>query len=59
MRSLYDYEAQGPDEISLKEGELIALTEGPSGGKNYGDGWWEGKHDSWYFSSLIHSIIRL
>ena len=53
MRSLYDYDAQGPDEISMKEGELIALTEGPSGGVNYGDGWWEGKYIARSIGSLL------
>ncbi|KAG6827113.1 hypothetical protein H0H92_013157 [Tricholoma furcatifolium] len=42
VRALYAYEAQGPDEISLVEGQTIELTPGPSGGQNYGDGWWEG-----------------
>ncbi|KAL0961378.1 hypothetical protein HGRIS_006332 [Hohenbuehelia grisea] len=42
VRALYDYQATGPDEISLKEGEMVDLTSGPSGGQNYGDGWWEG-----------------
>ena len=26
----------------MKEGGLIELTGGPSGGENYADGWWEG-----------------
>ncbi|KAI0081551.1 hypothetical protein K474DRAFT_1681918 [Panus rudis PR-1116 ss-1] len=42
VRGLYDYRAQGSDELSIKEGELIELTGGPSGGQNYADGWWEG-----------------
>jgi formin-binding protein 1 len=42
VRCLYNYDAQGSDELSVKEGELIEFTAGPSGGRNYGDGWWEG-----------------
>lgn len=40
MRALYDYEAQGPDEIDIRNGEIIELTED---GQNYAEGWWEGK----------------
>ncbi|KAH9948829.1 hypothetical protein B0H21DRAFT_731329 [Amylocystis lapponica] len=42
VRGIYQYQAQGPDEISLQEGELITLTDGLTGGRNYADGWWEG-----------------
>ncbi|KAI0328863.1 hypothetical protein GY45DRAFT_1325708 [Cubamyces sp. BRFM 1775] len=42
VRGLYAYKAQGPDEIDVEEGKLIRLTEGPNGGRNYADGWWEG-----------------
>lgn len=42
MRGLYAYEAQGPDEIDVEDGGLIQLTEGPNGGRRYGEGWWEG-----------------
>ena len=42
VRGLYSYKAQGPDEIDVEEGKLIRLTEGPNGGRNYADGWWEG-----------------
>ncbi|KAF7298890.1 hypothetical protein MIND_00837000 [Mycena indigotica] len=42
VRAIYTYAAQGSDEIGLSEGELLELTTGPEGGKNYGDGWWEG-----------------
>ncbi|KAG6849331.1 hypothetical protein H0H93_009376 [Arthromyces matolae] len=41
VRVLYDYAAQGPDELPLTEGQTIELTSGQSGGQNYGDGWWE------------------
>jgi hypothetical protein len=43
VRALYQYEARGSDELELREGELIELSTGPSGGQNYGEGWWEGK----------------
>ncbi|KAI8978808.1 hypothetical protein BD414DRAFT_119172 [Trametes punicea] len=42
VRGIYDYKAQGPDEIDVEEGKLIRLTDGPTGGRNYADGWWEG-----------------
>ncbi|KAI0662254.1 hypothetical protein C8Q70DRAFT_963999 [Cubamyces menziesii] len=42
VRGLYSYKAQGPDEIDVEGGKLIRLTEGPNGGRNYADGWWEG-----------------
>ena len=43
VRGLYDYASQGPDELGIREGELIELSAGPKGGKDYGDGWWEGE----------------
>lgn len=43
VRAIYDYEAQGGGELSLQEGQLIQLTDGASGGRNYADGWWEGE----------------
>ena len=42
VRGIYAYTAQGPDELDVEEGKLIQLTDGPSGGRNYADGWWEG-----------------
>jgi len=42
VRGLYDYHSQGPDELNVSESARIELTSGPSGGQNYGDGWWEG-----------------
>ncbi|KAI0669220.1 hypothetical protein C8Q78DRAFT_1042286 [Trametes maxima] len=42
VRGIYAYKAQGPDEIDVEEGEVIRLTDGPTGGRNYADGWWEG-----------------
>ncbi|KAF9236493.1 hypothetical protein BU15DRAFT_89110 [Melanogaster broomeanus] len=42
VRVIYDYQAQGPDELSITEGETLELSSGPDGGKNYAEGWWEG-----------------
>ncbi|SJL07594.1 related to BZZ1-Myo3/5p-Bee1p-Vrp1p actin assembly complex component [Armillaria ostoyae] len=42
VRVIYQYEAGGHDEIGLREGEVIELSSGPTGGQHYGDGWWEG-----------------
>jgi hypothetical protein len=42
-RGLYDYHSQGADELDVSEGARIELTSGPSGGRNYADGWWEGE----------------
>ncbi|KAH8825184.1 hypothetical protein DL96DRAFT_1712206 [Flagelloscypha sp. PMI_526] len=42
VRAIYDYQAQGLDEISLQINQVLELTTGPNGGQNYGDGWWEG-----------------
>ncbi|KAG8214726.1 hypothetical protein J3R82DRAFT_9814 [Butyriboletus roseoflavus] len=39
VRVMYDYEAQGPDELSIKEGEVLELS---YGGQDRADGWWEG-----------------
>jgi SH3 domain len=50
VRGLYDYPAQGPDELGIGEGEMIELSGGPNGGQNYGDGWWEGMLDAIYSS---------
>ena len=43
VRGIYDYQAQGSDELGISEGEIVELSGGPSGGQNYADGWWEGK----------------
>uniref|UniRef100_A0A0W0G7Q7 Uncharacterized protein n=1 Tax=Moniliophthora roreri TaxID=221103 RepID=A0A0W0G7Q7_MONRR len=42
LKAIYHYAPGGPDEIGLQEGELIELSSGPTGGQNYGEGWWEG-----------------
>ena len=44
VRGIYAYKAQGPDEIDVDDGGLIQLTEGPNGGRRYGEGWWEGTY---------------
>ncbi|KAF8817208.1 hypothetical protein BYT27DRAFT_7205072 [Phlegmacium glaucopus] len=38
VRAIYPYIAQGPDELSLREGEIMEL----SSGQTEGNGWWEG-----------------
>ncbi|KAH7870924.1 uncharacterized protein C8R40DRAFT_1240138 [Lentinula edodes] len=43
VKAIYAYEARGSDELGLKDGELIELSSGPSGGQYYGEGWWEGE----------------
>lgn len=43
VRGIYDYHSQGPDELEVSEGARIQLTSGPSGGRNYAEGWWEGQ----------------
>ncbi|KIM26021.1 hypothetical protein M408DRAFT_330805 [Serendipita vermifera MAFF 305830] len=40
--ALYDYEAQGDDELPLVAGERVELSGGENGGDRYGEGWWEG-----------------
>jgi hypothetical protein len=36
VKALYDYDAQGVDEIALKEGDIFFLTQKSD------TGWWEG-----------------
>lgn len=36
MRAIYDYEASIPEELSLKEGDIIGVIHARD------DGWWEG-----------------
>ena len=38
VTALFDYEAQGPDELSIREGEVATLT---ATGADCGDGWAE------------------
>ncbi|KAG7088275.1 hypothetical protein E1B28_012288 [Marasmius oreades] len=42
VKAIYQYVANGPDELTLEEGEVIELSSGATGGQNYGEGWWEG-----------------
>lgn len=42
VRGIYAYAAQGPDELDVEEGAMFRLTAGPTGGRNYAEGWWEG-----------------
>ncbi|KAH7106916.1 hypothetical protein BKA62DRAFT_611651, partial [Auriculariales sp. MPI-PUGE-AT-0066] len=41
LRGIYDYTAQGDDEMSITTGQVIELT---PRGMNYGEGWAEGVH---------------
>ncbi|KAF8558331.1 hypothetical protein OG21DRAFT_1475027 [Imleria badia] len=62
VRVIYDYEAQGPDELSIKEGETLELSSGPYGGQNRADGWWEGYSNDGtkgIFPSNYHRLLRL
>ncbi|KAF9221480.1 hypothetical protein BS17DRAFT_881644 [Gyrodon lividus] len=45
VRVVYDYQAQGLDELSITEGQTLELSSGPNGGQNYAEGWWEGYSD--------------
>lgn len=54
MRGVYAYKAQGPDEIDVEEGKLIQLTDGPTGGRNYADGWWEGTPPPSETHNILH-----
>lgn len=38
VQAIYSYLAQGPDELSLQEGDIIELLTGQTAE----DGWWEG-----------------
>ncbi len=37
VRSLYDYDAQSPEELSLDQGQIIGVL------ATYEDGWWDGE----------------
>ncbi|CAG8717242.1 15714_t:CDS:2, partial [Dentiscutata heterogama] len=37
VQALYDYVAQTSEEISIREGDIILITN-----RDVGDGWWEG-----------------
>ncbi|KAF9465752.1 hypothetical protein BDZ94DRAFT_1296252 [Collybia nuda] len=59
VRAIYPYVAQGADELGFQEGETIELTSGPTGGRNFGDGWWEGEKDLSFVSSTVAPITSL
>lgn len=40
VRGIYEYQSSGPDELDIAEGDRIELAHG---GKDYAEGWWEGK----------------
>lgn len=42
VRGIYDYAAQGPDEMDVQTGQMIELSSGAGGGTSYAEGWWEG-----------------
>ena len=46
MRAIYPYLAQGPDELSFQEGDIIELLSGQTAE----DGWWEGKQSFFLLS---------
>ena len=37
VRALYDYEPQGPEELALREGDIVEVV------SNAEDPWWEGR----------------
>jgi len=37
VKVLYDYESQSPEELTIKEGDVIQVTN-----KDVAEGWWEG-----------------
>ena len=50
MRAIYSYLAQGPDELSLQEGDVIKLLSGQTAE----DGWWEGNGLFIFFYCLLN-----
>ncbi|KAJ3994622.1 hypothetical protein F5050DRAFT_1772912 [Lentinula boryana] len=59
VKVLYAYEAQGSDELGLKDGELIELSGGLSGGQHYGEGWWEGINSSGHKGIFPSNYVEL
>ena len=47
VRAIYSYLAQGPDELSLQEGDIIELLSGQTAE----DGWWEGNKLTFFYRS--------
>ncbi|KAJ3842789.1 hypothetical protein F5878DRAFT_606669 [Lentinula raphanica] len=56
VKATYAYEAQGCHELGLKDGKLIELSSGPSGGQFYGEGWWEGE---WIIMTFSKTVLTL
>jgi hypothetical protein len=59
VRALYNYDAQGDDELSLTIGQEIELTAGETGGTKYGEGWWEGIDDTGQPGIFPSNYVRL
>ena len=55
VRAIYPYIAQGPDELSLHEGDVMEL----SSGQMPGDGWWEGNSYSYLSKRFLTVNYRL
>lgn len=53
VRAIYSYLAQGPDELSLQEGDIIELLSGQTAE----DGWWEG--NKLFFSIDLNGLLKL
>lgn len=49
VRALYSYKGQTPEELDIAEGEILELS---PGGKQYGEGWWEG-------TTFVLSLVTL
>ena len=54
VRAIYPYQSQSTDELDLQEGDILELSSGPTGGENFGGGWWEGKK-----SSALRAVIYI
>ncbi|PKY15196.1 hypothetical protein GLOIN_2v1482746 [Rhizophagus irregularis DAOM 181602=DAOM 197198] len=53
VKVLYDYESQSPEELTIKEGDVIQVTN-----KEVAEGWWEEKKSIKYlFNSLYKGIL--
>lgn len=55
VRAIYSYE---PQELELHEGEVLELSGGPTGGENYGNGWWEGKRPNNKGTPNLRHLVR-
>lgn len=52
VRAIYPYIAQGPDELSLREGDIIEL----SNGQTAREGWWEGNNSCFHGSERLLNV---